>query len=61
VDVNIAARLVEAAGPGEILISDRTLQHLGANEVVATRRRFTAKGVPTDLAVCAVHRTQQPD
>lgn len=54
VDVNIAARLAEAAEPGEILISGRTIQNLDTLEVSATRRRFTAKGVPADLGAHAV-------
>lgn len=53
VDVNIAARLAEAAEPGEILVSDRTLDALGT-AVTATKRRFTAKGAPTDLAAHVV-------
>lgn len=52
VDVNIAARLAEAAGPDEMLVSDRTLQSLDvdARSVESMRRRkLTAKGVPDDL------------
>ena len=49
IDVNIAARLAEAAKPGEILVSDRTLDGLDSATVRATKRRFTAKGAPTDL------------
>lgn len=56
VDVNIAARLLEAAKPGEILVSDRTLQALDAATVTARKRRFRAMGVPTDLAVYVVER-----
>ncbi len=59
VDVNIAARLVEAAGPDEILVSDRTLQRLDASKVNATRLRFTAKGVPAGFAAHAVNRARQ--
>lgn len=58
VDVNIAARLVEAAGPGEILISERTLRRLDPRRVSATEMRFAAKGVPTDLAVHSVDRAR---
>jgi adenylate cyclase len=36
VDVNIAARLAEVAEPGEILVSDRTLQQLDHASVTAT-------------------------
>jgi len=56
VDVNIAARLLEAAKPGEILISDRTLQALDPATVRATRRRFSAMGVPKDLGAHVVER-----
>jgi adenylate cyclase len=57
VDVNIAARLVEKAGPGEILVSDRALASLDPLRV-STRRKKTflfgkVKGVPDDLAVYA--------
>jgi adenylate cyclase len=58
VDVNIAARLAEAARPGEILISDRTLHDLDTGRVSATRRRFTAKGAPADLVAYAVQRAR---
>jgi len=56
VDVNIAARLLEAAKPGEILVSDRTLQALDAATVTARKRRFSALGVPTDLGAHVVER-----
>ena len=56
VDVNIAARLLEAAKPGEILVSDRTLQALDAATVTARKRRFSAAGVPPDLAAYVVER-----
>jgi adenylate cyclase len=54
VDVNIAARLCDAAKPGEILVSDRVLLHLDPNRVTGKNRRFRAKGAPKDLAVYAV-------
>jgi adenylate cyclase len=55
VDVNVAARLVEKAGPDEILVSDRALAGLDP-ERVATRRKKTflltrVKGVPDDVDV----------
>jgi adenylate cyclase len=50
VDVNIAARLAEAAKPGEVLVSDPTLEALGPDTVMAKSRRFRAKGAPADLA-----------
>lgn len=61
VDVNIAARLAEAAGPDEILVSDRTLQSLDATAAkVARPRHLTAKGVPADLLAHALRRTSTP-
>lgn len=56
VDVNIAARLTEAARPNEILVSDATLPLLDDAAVSATRRRFRAKGAPKDLAAHSVAR-----
>jgi adenylate cyclase len=56
VDVNIAARLLEAAKPGEILISDRTLRALDAATVTARKRRFSATGVPSELTAHVVER-----
>jgi adenylate cyclase len=58
VDVNIAARLAEAAGPEEILVSDRTLQALDSGAVASAQRRFSAKGAPSDLAAYAVRRAR---
>jgi adenylate cyclase len=57
VDVNIAARLADAAKPDEILVSDRTLEELDAVE--SKKRRFRAKGAPRDLSAYAV--TRQPN
>jgi adenylate cyclase len=56
VDVNIAARLAEAARPDEILVSDHTLRALDPASVSATRRRFHARGAPADLVAHAVRR-----
>jgi adenylate cyclase len=55
VDVNVAARLVEKAGPDEILVTDRALAGLDP-ERVSTRRKKTflftkVKGMPDDVAV----------
>jgi adenylate cyclase len=57
VDVNIAARLAEAARPDEILVSDSTLPGLARRGVRARRRRFQAKGAPKDFAAHSVERT----
>lgn len=56
VDVNIAARLAEAAQPDEILVSDRTLQALDRADIAASERPFSAKGAPADLAAHALSR-----
>jgi adenylate cyclase len=60
VDVNIAARLAEAAEPDEVLVSERTLRALDAASVTATERPFSAKGTPTDLAAHAVQLKPRP-
>jgi adenylate cyclase len=55
VDVNVAARMAEEAGPDEILISDRVLELLGDDAPRADRkRRFKVKGVPRDLGAYSV-------
>jgi adenylate cyclase len=54
VDVNIAARLTEAAQPGEILVSGRALAALESGSVIATERPFTAEGIPTGLTAHAL-------
>jgi class 3 adenylate cyclase len=54
VDVNVAARLCDAAKPGEVLVSDRVLLQLDPTKVSSKNRRFRAKGAPKELAVYAV-------
>jgi adenylate cyclase len=54
VDVNIAARLAEAAAPGEVLVSDRTLRALDGTAVGASARELSVKGVPDGLVAHAV-------
>jgi adenylate cyclase len=52
VDVNVAARVADAAGPGEVLISEAVCDLIGDTEVDLRRRwRFKAKGAPSDLKV----------
>jgi adenylate cyclase len=54
VDVNIAARVAAAAGPGEVLISDAARKRLEDPSVELERKwRFKAKGAPKDLKVYA--------
>jgi adenylate cyclase len=57
VDVNIAARLADAAKPGEVLVSDPCLRALDPAGFAARRRRFRAKGAPSDLEAHAISPT----
>jgi len=55
VDVNITARVAEAASGGEVLISDRALAELDPKRVKAKRKRmFRGKGVPPEVKVFSV-------
>jgi adenylate cyclase len=56
VDVNVAARLADAAKPGEILVSEPTFAGLDPAAVSAKSRRFRAKGAPADLAAHVIRR-----
>lgn len=57
IDVNIAARLAEAARPDELLVSDRALEGLDRSELEVGRRRFFhVKGVPKDVETFSVAR-----
>ena len=58
VDVNIAARLADAAKPGEVLVSDRALERLAPGTAEAKRRRFSAKGAPKDIDAYALRPAQ---
>jgi adenylate cyclase len=52
VDVNVAARVADAAGPGEVLISEAVCDQIGRSDMDLRRRwRFKAKGAPKDLKV----------
>jgi adenylate cyclase len=54
-DVNIAARVGAAAGPGEVLVSDALLAAIDTDGLKVKRRRgFRAKGAPRDLDVFSV-------
>jgi adenylate cyclase len=58
VDVNIAARVAEAASADEVLVSGAVADRLGGERVgLRKRRRFKAKGAPRELEVYAVERT----
>jgi adenylate cyclase len=55
VDVNIAARLTDAASGGQVLVSETARGELGDDEFdFKKQRRFRAKGAPKDLEVFAV-------
>ncbi len=54
VDVNIAARVAEGAGPGELLVSDSAFEALSEDGVKAKERKLEAKGVPEGIRVYAV-------
>jgi len=57
IDVNIAARVAEGAGAGELLVSDAALAALGDGAVRAKERKLLdAKGVPADFKVYAVSK-----
>jgi adenylate cyclase len=56
VDVNIAARLAQAAKPGEILVSSPTLAALDPAAISGKSRRFRAKGAPDDLGAHSLRR-----
>jgi adenylate cyclase len=52
VDVNVAARVADAAGPSEVLISEAVCEQIGDSDMELRRRwRFKAKGAPKDLKV----------
>ena len=54
VDVNIAARVAEAAGAGEVLVSEAVHERVAGDGVQLKRRwRFAAKGAPKGLKVYA--------
>jgi adenylate cyclase len=54
VDVNIAARVAEAAAGGEVLVTDAVCASLGEGDFdLKRKRRFKAKGAPRDLEVFA--------
>jgi adenylate cyclase len=61
VDVNITARVAEAARPGEVLVSDVAAEALDSAQVSLGRpRRLKAQGVPRERRVVPVEGTQGP-
>jgi adenylate cyclase len=58
VDVNVAARVAEAAKPDQVLVSSSILERIDGATVRAGRvRRLKAHGAPRDLQVAQVSRT----
>jgi class 3 adenylate cyclase len=53
VDVNIAARLAQEAGPGEVLVSGAVHERVEGLDA-KRKRRFAVKGVPKDLTAYSV-------
>ena len=57
VDVNVAARVADAAGPSQVLVSETVCEHLGDAGVSLRRQwRFKAEGAPKGLKVFAAER-----
>jgi adenylate cyclase len=60
VDVNVAARVADAASAGELLVSGNTLERIDADAYSAKKKLlFRAKGVPSDIAVHSVRRRRK--
>jgi adenylate cyclase len=59
VDVNTTARIMAAADPDELLVSQRTCEELdGERFRVGRARRLKAAGAPDDLRVASVQRVE---
>lgn len=54
VDVNVAARVAAAAGPGEVLVTDSVCAHLPEDTRMRRKWRFSGKGTPAQTKVFAV-------
>lgn len=55
VDVNVAARVMEAAGPDQVLVSESACRALALDRFKLSRaKRLKASGAPVDLHVVAV-------
>jgi adenylate cyclase len=59
VDVNVAARVADAASAGELLVSDTTRGALGDGYSTRKKMLFRAKGVPSDITVYSVKRRRR--
>jgi adenylate cyclase len=55
VDVNVAARIADAASGDEVLITDQAMEHLNGESLEVRRKRlFRGKGMPKDVTVYSV-------
>jgi class 3 adenylate cyclase len=57
VDVNVAARVADAAKAEQVLVSDAVLQHIDVDGLdVGRRKRLRAEGAPRELHVTSISR-----
>ena len=57
VDVNVAARVGDAAKAGEVLVSDAVVEHLDLSGLATGRpKRLKAEGAPRDMQVLRISR-----
>src|SRR5947199_10516245 len=57
VDVNIAARVAEAAKADQVMVSDVMLQKLSTGTVdLGRRKRLRSEGAPRDMHITSVYR-----
>jgi adenylate cyclase len=57
IDVNIAARVGDAAKPDQVLVSDTALNRIEVRDLrVGRQKRLRAEGAPRDMQVAAVSR-----
>jgi adenylate cyclase len=57
VDVNVAARVADAARPEQVLVSDAVLERIGQDALrIGRAKRLKADGAPRDLQVVRVSR-----
>jgi class 3 adenylate cyclase len=53
VDVNVAARVADAAGPSQVLVSEAVCEQLADGVALRRKRRFKAQGTPKGMKVFA--------
>jgi class 3 adenylate cyclase len=59
IDVNIAARVGDAAKAGQVLVSDSALMRIGTADLrVGRARRLRAEGTPRDMQIASVARSR---